>query len=147
MPEKKRIRYSPKDKTDTRSIHQSLIFDASPTELYELLMDSRKHSHFTGSPASISNRVSGRFTAYDGWIEGKNLELVPGKKIVQYWRGSDWPRGHYSTVQFEFFPMKNRTRLIFTQKEVPSTFHSAIAKGWTEHYWEKMKKVLAEESQ
>jgi activator of HSP90 ATPase len=105
-------------------------------------MDSHIHSEFTGSPAVISNRETGKFTAYDGWIEGKNLKLIPNKKIVQQWRGADWPKGHYSIVEYEFFPIQNGTKLVFSQKDVPAQFYSDISKGWREHYWEKLKAML-----
>ncbi|MBM2832567.1 MAG: YndB domain-containing protein, partial [Dehalococcoidia bacterium] len=59
-------------------------------------MDSRKHAKFTGDSATISREIGGKFTAYGDYAEGINLELVPDKKVVQSWRGSDWPEGHYS---------------------------------------------------
>ena len=83
-----------------KSIRQSVTINASPKAVYDALVDSTKHSLFSGSKASISRRVGGTFTAYDGYAEGVNLELVPGKKIVQSWRASDWPDGHYSKATF-----------------------------------------------
>ena len=131
----------------TRTIRQSVTFRASPHEVYELLMDSRKHSHFTKSKAKISREVGGKFTAYDGWIEGINLELVKDKKIVQKWRGVDWPKGHYSKVTFLFEKMKDGTKLKFTQTDVPEEHYQSIKEGWYEHYWEHMKKMLNETNQ
>lgn len=141
MPEKKKAKVYRKP-DNMRSIHQSVMFSCTPHELYAMLMNSELHSAFTGAEADISSRETGKFTAYDGWIEGKNLELVPDKKIVQRWRAEDWPKGHYSLVTFEFFPQKYGAKLIFTQKEVPKQFSSEIEKGWKEHYWEKMKAML-----
>lgn len=85
----------------TKTIRQIVVFKASPHDVYEALMDSKKHSKFTGAKAIISREVGGKINAYDGYIEGVNVELVPDKKIVQKWRGSDWPEGHYSTATFE----------------------------------------------
>ena len=67
----------------TKSIKQSVTIKASPKEIYDALMDSKKHSKFTGGKANISNKVGGKFTAYDEYCFGTNLELVPNKKIVQ----------------------------------------------------------------
>jgi len=39
--------------------------------------------------------------AYDDYIAGKNIELVPDKKIVQDWRAVDGPEGYFSRVTFE----------------------------------------------
>ncbi|MBM3157387.1 MAG: hypothetical protein FJ004_08910, partial [Chloroflexi bacterium] len=103
----------------TKTIRQTVTFKASPHEVYEALMDSRQHTKFTGAKASISRKVGGRFTAYDGYIEGVNLELVPDEKIVQSWRGSDWPEGHYSKAAFALKEVGGSTRLTFVQTGVP----------------------------
>jgi len=84
----------------TKTIRQSVTFKTSPHEIYEALMDSRRHAKFTGTRAEISCKVGGEFTAYDGYIKGINLNPMPDKKIVQPWRGSDWPEGHYSRPTF-----------------------------------------------
>jgi len=126
----------------TRTIRQSATFKASPHEVYEALMDSRKHSQFTGSKASISRKVGGKFTAYDGYIEGINLELVPDKKIVQSWRGNDWAEGHYSRATFILKKAEGGARLTFTQTDVPEEQYEPISQGWRDYYWKPMKKML-----
>lgn len=126
----------------TKNIKQNVTFKSSPHEIYEMLMDSKKHSKFTGDKANISRDVGGKFTAFGGWVEGINVKLVPNKRIVQKWRGRDWPRGHYSTATFEFKEIKGGTRLNFTQIAVPKEHYNKINDGWVEHYWDKMKKLL-----
>ena len=126
----------------TKTIRQSVLFKASPHEVYEALMDSRKHAGFTGERAEISREAGGRISAYDGYIEGTNLELLPDTKIVQRWRSSEWPDGHYSTVTFELKRTTGGTRLSFTQSGVPEEDYEAKKEGWVESYWEKMKKSL-----
>jgi uncharacterized protein YndB with AHSA1/START domain len=59
-----------------KTIQQSVTLKVSPHEVYEALMDSRKHSKFTGEEASISREVGGKFSAYGDYITGVNLELV-----------------------------------------------------------------------
>lgn len=82
-------------------------------------MDSRKHGKFTGSKTSISRKVGGKFSVYDGGLKGVNLELVPDEKIVQSWRTEDWPEGHYSKITFALEEVNGKTRLTFTQTGVP----------------------------
>lgn len=125
-----------------KTIRQKVRFAASPHDVYELLMDAKKHSAFTGATVEISRKAGGKFTAYDDWIEGTNLELVPDKKIVQQWRGADWPAGHFSTATFELKAVKGGTELIFTQTDVPDQHAKDISESWKEHYWEKMKRAL-----
>lgn len=126
----------------TKTIRQIVAFKASPHEVYEALMDSRKHSQFTGAKANISQKINGKFTAYDGYITGINEKLVQDKKIVQKWRGSDWPEKHYSTATFELEKSGKGTKLMFTQTNVPEEHYELINKGWKDHYWEKMKETF-----
>jgi len=130
------------ERMKTRKIRQSVTFKATPRDLYEALMDSRKHAKFSGEKASISRKVGGKFKCYGGYIEGLNLDLRPDKKIVQSWRGSDWPDGHYSKVTYSFQKVKNGTRLTFTQSGVPDQYYKDINQGWRDYYWKKMKAML-----
>jgi activator of HSP90 ATPase len=126
----------------TKTIRQSVTIKATPREVYEALMDSRKHSKFTGAKASISRKMGGKFKAYGDYISGMNLELVPDKKIVQSWRGSDWPKGHYSKVTFSLKKVKNGTHLTFRQSGLPENYYKDINQGWRDYYWEPMKEIL-----
>ena len=127
---------------ETRSIKQAVTIKASPHAVYEALMDSKKHSEFTGGRAVISRKVGGKFTAYDGYAEGVNLELEPDKKIVQSWRASDWPEGLYSQVTFELKNAAGGTRLTFTQTGVPEEFADDVSRGWRDYYWAPLKEML-----
>jgi activator of HSP90 ATPase len=126
----------------TKTIRQTVTFKASPHEVYEALMDSKKHARFTGAAASISREVGGKFTAYDGSLQGENLELVPDAKIVQTWRSDDWPEGHYSRATFSLAKVEGGTRLTFTQTGVPEEFYEDVKQGWIDYYWEPMKRLL-----
>jgi activator of HSP90 ATPase len=126
----------------TKTISQTVTFKASPHEVYEMLMDSKKHSELTMSKAQISKKVGDKFSIYEGDIEGVNLELVQGRKIVQSWRYSDWPEGHYSQAIFLFEEIKGGTQLTFTQTGVPEEHFDEIARGWHDYYWEPMKELL-----
>lgn len=126
----------------TKTIRQIVNFRATPHDVYEALMDSKKHSKFTGAKASISREVGGNINAYGGYIEGVNVKLVPDKKIVQKWRGSDWPDEYYSTATFELTKSGKGTKLIFMQTGVPEEHCELINKGWVEHYWDKMKEAF-----
>ena len=126
------------------TIRQEVLFKAKPQDVYEALMDSKKHSSFTGSEAEISREVGGKFSVYGGGIRGKNLELVPGKTIVQEWlcETEGWPEGHYSRLQITLESAKQGTRLVMVHSGVPAASMKDIAKGWKDYYWEPMKKLL-----
>ena len=128
----------------TKTIEQTVTFSASPHDVYEALMDSEKHSQFTGAKASISRDVGGSFTAYDGALSGTILELVPNTKIVQAWRAADegWPADHYSTASFTLEEADGGTRLTFVQTGVPEQSFDQINQGWKDYYWTKMQDLL-----
>ena len=126
----------------TKTIMQTIIFNVPPSEIYELLMDSEKHSAITGSEAEISKEIGGKIWAYDGHIAGENIELVPDKRIVQKWRGSDWPEGHFSEAVFDLEEIKDGTKLIFTQTSVPEEGYEDVSQGWFEFYWDPMEEIL-----
>jgi len=126
----------------TKTIHQTVTFQATPHDIYETLMYAKKHSQLTGSNARITKKVGDKFSIYEGEIQGVNLELVPDRKIVQSWRYSDWPEGHYSKATFLLEESKGATKLIFTQTEVPEGLYQDVAQGWRDYYWQPMKDML-----
>jgi len=129
-------------KMETKTVKQTVTFKASPHDVYEALMDSKKHSQFTGDKAIISRKVGGKFSAFDGYSEGTNLELIPDSKIVQTWRASDWPEGHYSKVTFILNEVNGGTRLDFTQTGIPEEQQKDVSQGWRDYYWAPMKEML-----
>ncbi len=126
----------------TKNISQRLVLNAGSHEVYDALMSSKKHSQFTGAKAVMSQKVGGKFTAYDGYIEGKNTDLKPDKKIVQLWRASDWPEKHFSTVTYALTEKAGKTTLKFTQKNVPAEQYKEIKQGWVDFYWSPLKKMF-----
>ena len=127
-----------------KTIKQTVQIKADPKEVYDAFMTSKKHSKFTGASAKISNKVGGKFSVWDGYAEGENLELDPGKKIVQSWRASDWPEGHMSKITIKLTKQGKATKLTFIHSGVPAEFYKDIKQGWVEYYWNPMKKMLDE---
>ena len=126
----------------TKTIKQTAIFHCAPLEVYNLLMNEKKHAQFTVAPAVISKKVGGKFSVYGNYATGENLELIAGKKIVQTWRSSDWPENATSVVTFSMQETKDGTRLSFTQTGVPEEDYESIKQGWIDFYWEPMKQML-----
>jgi uncharacterized protein YndB with AHSA1/START domain len=128
----------------TKTLRQTVTFPAPPNEVYAALMTSRGHAAFTGAPAKISPRVGGKFSAWGGYIHGTNLELVPGKKIVQTWRPSEdgWPEDYFSKVTFVLTPVAGGTRLSFTHSGVVAEHAGHLSSGWKESYWDPLERYL-----
>ncbi len=104
----------------TTVIHQEVTFNAQPKDVYLALMDSKRHTAFTKiGPGKISKKVGGAFTAHGSYISGINLELIENKRIVQAWRGKNWPKGIYSIVSFKISKAGRRTKLVFDHTGIP----------------------------
>src|SRR5436309_394639 len=73
-----------------KTLIQKVKFKASPKVLFEMYMDSKKHTQSTGGKAVLNRKVGGSFSAHGGYIKGGNLMIIPNEMIVQTWRGSDW---------------------------------------------------------
>lgn len=127
----------------TKTIQQTVTFKAPPLEVYQMLMDSKKHQSLSGEKAAISNREGGRFTAWGSHISGINLVLRPGEKIVQAWRATGWWPDHYSIAIFDLHKAGSGTTLKFTQIGVPPNRYSGHHRGWIETYWTPMKEIFA----
>lgn len=129
----------------TSTIHHVVNFQATPKEVYELIMDQDLHSEITGSEATVSREVNGEFDVFDGYCMGYNVELKDGEKIVQKWSFAEdgWPEEHYSTCTFLFEPDENGgTKMTFTQEGVPDVTYDALNSGWYEFYWDNMTDYL-----
>jgi activator of HSP90 ATPase len=129
----------------TSSFTQQVTLNATPQAIYELLMDSKAHTKLTGAKARISTKDGGTFEVYDGYAFGKNIDLLPGKRIVQTWRAKEdkWPTDHDSIIVFELKALvKGRTKLVFTHREVPAALANDFKQGWTDFYWTPLKKMF-----
>ena len=122
------------------TIRQKILIPASPEEVYEAFMDAKKHSVFTGSKATCDPKVGGKFTAWDDYISGKNLELEKGKKIVQEWITTEWPEGYPpSKLELTFKKAEGGTEISMVHSGVPAEQAADIKKGWIDFYWEPLK--------
>jgi len=125
------------------TIRQTLLLDAPPHDVFEAILDSKKHSAFTKDKASLSRKVGGKFTAFDGYIEGKNLRIEKDQVIVQSWRTTDFKESDPdSKVMFHFSKKGKGTRLVFVHSNVPNRLDEELRQGWLDFYWAPLKAFL-----
>jgi uncharacterized protein YndB with AHSA1/START domain len=132
------------DASKFRTIRQQVVLPGTPEQVYSALMTTKGHRAFTGTDARISPKVGGRFMAWGGFIHGTNLELVPGKLILQSWVPSvkPWPPGHASIVRYELAKCPRGTRVTFTHSKVPEDHAGHLADGWKKSYWVPLRTYL-----
>jgi uncharacterized protein YndB with AHSA1/START domain len=117
---------------------------ASPQEIYEAWLDSVVHSEMTGSEASMSEETGAQVSAWDGYITGRNLELVPGERIVQSWRTTQFTDEHEdSQIIVTLKAVEDGTLLTLEHTNVPDAQKSYEESGWQKHYFDPMKEYFA----
>jgi len=117
-------------------------FSATPEILYHAWLDSETHSRMTGGNAIVSDQVGGEFTAWDGYIKGKNLELQPPLRIFQTWRTTDFPDAEPdSLLEITFIPEGKITRVTIRHSDLPEQGQQ-YQSGWVEAYFNPMKKYF-----
>jgi len=126
----------------TPVIQQTVRFRTTPHELFEMFLDSRKHSQSTGMPARISRKIGGGFRAFDGALEGKNLLIVPGKQIVQLWRATHWKKEDWSILILTFSKVPRGAQIDLVHVGVPAYDRKGVREGWPKYYWRPWKKIL-----
>lgn len=124
------------------SIHQEVSFPESPEKIYKVLLDSAEFTAFTGMPAEIGGEEGAAFTCFGTFILGRQVELIPHRRIVQAWRVFDWPEGVYSLARFELLDDDGGTKLVFDQSGVPADAVEHVDSGWHEKYWKPLRKHL-----
>ena len=117
---------------------------ASAQEIYDAWLDSLTHSEMTRGEASMSDEVGAAVSAWDGYISGRNLDLVPGERIVQSWRTTQFADEHEdSIVTLTLEDVEGGTLLTLVHSDVPDGQTSYEKGGWEEHYFEPMKEYFA----
>ena len=121
------------------SIHQEAIIDAAPQQVYAVLTDGEKFAAATGQPARVSDQEGERFALFGGRVEGRQIELVPGERVVQAWRfggahPETWEAGVYSIVRFTLKADGGATRFVIDHDSIPSESEERIATGYPTFY-------------
>ncbi len=119
---------------------------ASPREVYNAWLSPSGHRGITGGQkARISDKKGARFTVWDGYITGRNVTLVPGKRIVQSWRTTQFRKADPDS-QIEVLLRRmpsGSTRLTLRHTHVPDGHTSYRDGGWQENYFKPMKEFFA----
>jgi activator of HSP90 ATPase len=117
-------------------------FPVKPKIIYDAWLNSEEHSKMTGSTAVFTKEIGGLFTAWDGYISGKNVALTPNREIIQEWRTTEFSDEQASsklTIHLEEAP--KGCELTLTHTNIPSG-QSDYEKGWTDFYFTPMREYF-----
>lgn len=117
-------------------------FAASPQTIYDTWLDTAGHIQMTGAEAIITPGVGDSFTAWNGYISGKNEKLEPGRTIIQSWRttefGDDEPD---SRVEITLEPHEEGTLLTLQHSGLSEAGEQYI-QGWEDYYFTPMEEYF-----
>ena len=113
-------------------------FNATPEAVYNAWLDGDLHSEMTGGPATGEAKVGSEYTAWGGYIWGKNLEFKPHREIVQSWRTSEFPEDDEdSHLIVRLTPISGGTEVTLIHTNIPEG-QTQYIKGWEDHYFTPM---------
>lgn len=115
------------------SIHKHAVIPADPAQVYAVLADASALSALSGK-AGQPGAEGEEFSAFDGNVTGRQIELVPGRRIVQAWRFPSWEPGVYSIVRFSLAAADGGTELTIEQHGVPQDWHDHVSTNWPVFY-------------
>jgi activator of HSP90 ATPase len=124
----------------TEELKLSILLPVKPEELYHAWQDSKTHAAFTGDAAVIDPKVGGKFTAWNGYIMGKNLELESPRRIFQSWRTTEFPEDALdSLLEILIEPTGKGSKLTLIHTQIPKGQAEQYKEGWLDYCFTPMK--------
>ena len=131
---------------NTTTITQKVTISAHPKEVFNAILNPKKHSEFTGSKATGKEVVGAKFTAWDGYITGRNIEIEKNNRIVQEWSTTDWPDKYPpSILELNFKLVDGKTELTIIHSNIPKGQEEELKQGWIDFYWNPLKNYFKNE--
>ena len=122
------------------SLELSIVLPVTAEEIFTAWLDSHIHGLLTGSPAQIDPQIGGVFTAWDGYIQGRTLDLIRNQRIVQSWRTSDFPtEAPDSILEIQIESIPDGARLTLVHKNIPDGQSGEYEQGWLDYYFAPMQ--------
>ena len=116
---------------------------ATRQAIYNAWLNSDGHAAMTGADATAGNNIGDAFTAHDGYISGKNMELVPFTKIVQTWRTTEFEEGEEDSIlEVTLADKDGNTMVTLNHCNLPP-HGNQYYQGWIDYYFEPMKEYFS----
>lgn len=125
--------------TNTSSISETYEFQTLAKELYVTFLDKARVAAWTRAAPNLEPAVGGRFSLFNGNIEGEFLELEENAKIVQTWRLQAWPKGHFAKLSLSFDQGLDGTNLRMVMDDVPLSQEDVVKTNFDQYYIRPIK--------
>lgn len=114
----------------------------TPEQVYLGLTTPLTIHLWSGEKTEFIAEVGAEFSLFEGSIQGKNLELIPGEKIVQQWYFGEQEED--SIVTFILHESKNNTSLELRHTNIPDEDYDDMLEGWNQVYMERLMEFYDE---
>lgn len=115
-----------------KTFKKTFKINAEPADIYAALTNPYTIELWSGYSAKMSTEPGSEFSLWEGDIEGKNLEFVQDKKVVQEWYFGDQPEK--SVVTISITPDRENSAVTVEHTNIPDEEFDGIAEGWREYY-------------
>jgi|SRR5664279_3266140 len=115
-----------------KTFKKTFKINAEPSDVYAAITNPFTIELWSGYPTQMSTEPESEFSLWEGDIEGKNLEFIQDKKIVQEWYFGD--QTEKSIVTISISPDRENALVTVEQSNIPDDEFNDIAEGWREYY-------------
>jgi uncharacterized protein YndB with AHSA1/START domain len=112
------------------------IIPATPEEVYNALTNPLAIRLWTGEEVTMSTEPGSEFSLWGDSIEGKNLEFIPNKKIVQQWYFGE--QDEDSIVTIILHSHGEGTSVELRHSNIPDSAFDDIVDGWNDAYFSSL---------
>ena len=128
----------------TPILQQSVRFRTTPQALFDLYMDSKKHSRTTGAPSRHQPEGRKQVHGIRQATRRQDSSRVSWKQIVQFWRTTHWKKDDWSILVLNFSSVAGGAQIDLVHIGVPTYDQKGVRKGWPKYYWRPWKKCLSQ---
>lgn len=115
-----------------KTFKKTFRINAEPSDVYSALTNPYTIELWSGYKAEMSTVPGSEFSLWEGDIEGRNLEFVQDRKVVQEWYFGD--QEEKSIVTISIFPDKQNSSVTVEHANIPDEEYDNIAEGWREYF-------------
>lgn len=126
-----------------RTVIQACALPAAPDRLCDMYLDAEQHAKFTGGAVRVEPRAGASFSAFNGVLSGKIIEVQPKRLIAQTWRSANWRADAIDSVLIlTFWPEPAGGRVELVHVNVPDEDFAGVSEGWHTFYWQPWRAYL-----
>jgi activator of HSP90 ATPase len=130
-------------KINVTTINDEAEFRTTAEQLYKTFTEPDRIAAFTRSKPIVFEgaQQGGKFELFGGNVSGEYEVLEEPTKVVQKWRLSQWPQGHYATlnIRFEQNNVDAVTVMRVDIEGVPVGQEEVTKRNWGEYYVRSIK--------